>query len=113
VTFPRCLTAITGANHRCTLINLKRLIIGDIAMQQVEKHYVAIEVNAVQFFSIFGLQSVQRFALSVFYNSSWNLASLYFSYRFICTFQQLLKLSFATLPVQSLFPVVGTCGFFS
>jgi len=28
-------------------------IIGDIAMQQVEKHYMAVEVIAVQFFPIF------------------------------------------------------------
>ena len=55
VTFPRCLIAKTGASHRCTLISLKRLIIGDIAMQQVEKHYMAVEVIAVQFFSIFVL----------------------------------------------------------
>ena len=112
VTFPRCLIAISGASHRCTLISLKRLIIGDIAMQQVEKHYMAVEVIAVQFFSIFVLQSVRRFILSVLYNSSWSLASLYFSYCFIRTFQQLLKLSFAILLVQSLFPVVGICEFF-
>ena len=111
VTFPRCLIAITGASHRCTLISLKRLIIGDIAMQQVEKHYMAVEVIAVQFFPIFVLQSVRRFILSVLYNSSWSLASLYFSYCFIRTFQQLLKLSFAILLVQSLFPVVGICEF--
>ena len=93
VTFPRCLIAITGASHRCTLISLKRLIIGDIAIQQVEKHYMTVEAIAVQFFSIFVLQSVRRFALSVLYYSSWSSASLYFSY---CrTFQQLLKLSFA------------------
>ena len=107
VTFPRCLIAISGASHRCTLISLKRLIIGDIAMQQVEKHYMVVEVIAVQFFPIFVLQSVRRFNLSVLYNSSWSLASLYFSY----CFQQLLKLSFAILLVQSLFPVVGICGF--
>ena len=93
VTFPRCLIAIPCAYHRCTLISLKRLITGDIAMQQVEKHYMAIEVIAVQFFSILVLQSVRRFTLSVLYYNSWNLASLYFSY--CCTFQQLLKLSFA------------------
>ena len=93
VTFPRCLIAKTCASHRCTLISLKCLIAGDIAVQQIEKHYIAVEVNAIQFFPIIALQSNRRFALSVLYNN--------------------LELYFALLLVlQSPFPVFGMCGFF-
>ena len=99
VTFPRCLIAITGASHRCTLISLKCLIIGDIAMQQVEKHFMAVEVIAVQFFSIFVLQSVRRFILAVLYNSSWSLASLYFSYYFICPTALEAELRYTARPI--------------
>ena len=82
VTFPRCLIPKTCASHGCTLISLKCLISGDIAMQHVEKHFIAVEVNAAHFFPILVKRSIRRFTLirTLYNNNSWSLASLYCSF---------------------------------
>ena len=75
VTFPRCLIAKTCASRRCTLISLKCLITGAIAVQHVEKHYIAVEVNAIQFFPIL-FYSLPEDLLYLYFTTTWSLASL-------------------------------------